>query len=81
MGVVDGRCANCAYWIQREPDEVAMLAPKQAGWGYCELTKMVDYPEGRTKAVALDGEDYWAMLHTAPDFGCVQFSERSDSAG
>ena len=55
---------------------VGMHAPTQEGWRYCALTEMSEEPQG--KAMALDGEDYFAVLHTAPDFGCNQFSERSD---
>ena len=74
---MSGPCKDCRYWRERESEDryVGMMAPVQEGWRYCTLTEMSEAPQGR--AVALDGEDYFAVLHTAPDFGCVEFEAKA----
>lgn len=62
-------CANCKWWGQSENIK--------DGWGWCILTAVdQEIPEHKdSKAIAFDHEGYYAVLHTRPDFGCVQWEE------
>ena len=76
-----GLCKDCKQWRKDESRGsayVGMFAPKQEGWRYCALTEYGE--EARGKAIALDNEDYFAVLHTAPDFGCVQWASKNEES-
>lgn len=72
------RCAGCKHWEQRDGES-------DRGRGRCLMTenKYTDTPRGAAEwyrpehpeslAVAEDGESYYAVLFTAPEFGCVQW--------
>lgn len=62
-----GICSGCKWWTKDLNKE----------WGTCKLTKTNSGETlHETKAAAMDWESYYAILHTAPDFGCVQFQAK-----
>lgn len=80
-----GRCRDCTWWSRGSG-----LDWETPGWGYCELGEMREdgYPETgyirsrlheQTKALAVTSTPWQgdARLHTAPDFGCVQFEVKA----
>jgi len=80
-------CASCKYWEKEHVD-----APKNIEIGACQKVQMFWYStewkevdgyyarvltDESTKAFVQDGSDYYAELLTLPDFGCVQFEEKT----
>ncbi len=67
-----GYCRECRWW---QVDEAITDIP--AGWRVCQKTESEeDEPIMETRAMALAPHDRnWAILVTAPDFGCLQFEE------
>lgn len=61
-------CRNCRWWAGSTTID---LNPDWAGCDRADSWNEKRYPY--TKAVASDAELYHAVLHTAPDFGCVQW--------
>jgi len=61
------RCRECKHW-----NSIA-FTPIKPGWGRCKLTESTggDNFNPESLAVAVDAEDYFAALETAPEFGCV----------
>ena len=84
------RCRTCRFWTPREPRAYGATHPPE-GWGICSLT-IIEHdayrmentapvhpqsdPDRETLAYAQDMENYVAELHTAPDFGCVQWEAK-----
>lgn len=70
-----GHCEDCKHWYESTDKS-------RPEWGRCDLATSKDNePEYATsKAVAFDTEMYFAVLTTAPDFGCVQFEEDTEEA-
>lgn len=60
------RCDQCRFYgVEYEG----------SGWHECNLTECDGGQPviAASRAHAKDGEDYYAVLHVLPDFGCVQF--------
>ena len=76
MDELTNTCKHCRHWLRDISDKVYMGSRERAGWGYCRLTEWTFAEEGsETKAIALDVDQSYGILHTAPDFGCNQFQE------
>ena len=68
----DYRCATCRWWAE-DDDE-----PLWAGSHRCRLTVMREgQMERETLALATGSDDYANVLLTRPEFGCVQWQDRS----
>lgn len=69
-----GYCKNCHWWTKRSENDTQN--------GYCDLATSdwgdADHPE--SLAIARDSEPHSAWLETSPDFGCVQWKERTENA-
>lgn len=67
-----GTCTNVPKFYDATED-VSEFDPEDCGGG--ELTLKPEF--GGVKALCLDGSGYKAELITAPDFGCVNFSQKT----
>jgi hypothetical protein len=64
--LIGGRCENCEFWLRpRSVRGICQLASSQEGIANTEDSKATSVGEDR------------AWLVTDPDFGCVQFQQRS----
>lgn len=64
-------CKTCKWWRWYKGD-----------WGDCVKTETQGMRghESESKAFAIDGEGYYAVLETHKDFGCVQWEARGEVA-
>ena len=66
----DATCQTCEYW-----ESISEMII-EGGWGKCKMTESEGtVPSAKmptSKAIAVDGESYWAELRTRPTFGCNQ---------
>jgi hypothetical protein len=79
-------CKNCKYWAANSDtypearmwewgtdEKTKILGP----WSWCDLVAELG-PTGSDKFFVRDASMYTASLHTRADFGCVEWSGRSD---
>lgn len=76
-----GCCRDCRWWGEKDNDLLwAGDIRHPTDRHHCMLT----YWDGQrpdwshTKAYAVDGDNFLAILLTAPDFGCVQFEAKPE---
>jgi len=63
-------CKNCQHWEQTDIPST--------GWGECSITESgTQGLRGTGLAQASSGDGYYGVLHTSPDFGCVQFAPKT----
>lgn len=75
MIAIHGYCRDCKHW--RTPDE-GEYGPLRTNCGECVISESENgKSKGITLAFAMDAEGYFAILKTAPNFGCVQFEAKA----
>lgn len=72
------RCSTCRWW-QTSGDDRNWL-PRSDGRGHCMIADgMQGRPVESSSLAYADDGDYFAVLVTAPDFGCVQWKAKPDA--
>lgn len=68
------KCKTCKWW--RKPSW------SESDWGSCALTESdMGTPVYRhSKAHAFDTDEYYSILKTHKDFGCVQWEPQGEDA-
>ena len=77
-----GRCKDCKWW-----NHIADTWAHERGWGACDaLSSDVETvaPLAMSKNFDFDRREWepdrWSnTIHTAPDFGCVQFEAKEQT--
>lgn len=93
--MIDGRCKSCRWWREQEglgkgPGDLALrnpvtyelIEPQPFELRECHSPKVrfFERPE-QDGAALLDGSEYYAVLVTGPDFGCVHFAQTEATRG
>ncbi len=63
------------YHADSYAEEALRRCLRDLEWGECAMAKMQGEHMKTTLAVAQDGSDYVADLHTSYRFGCIQFEQ------